>query len=479
MWFAVTAAAFLAHDYWIFAIAAGTLLAFGGAKDSNPIAFYAALLCAVPPLGSTVSGLGVINYFFDLNYLRLLSLVVLLPAAWRLFYKRGERLPGPKVPDALVGGYLLLLLVLAALSIPFTSALRQAFYLFIDVWLVYYVASRSVRDLASFRDVAAAFVIGSLIMALIALFEAGRGWLLYSPLDGVLGVNSGYGNYMSRGVGGPLRVMASTGHPIVMGYLMVVTIPLLIYLKPTIRPAFIPWLGVAALVGALIATLSRGPWVGAVAMSLVVVVVGKGASKRFGMLLAGLTAVAGVMLLFGRGQTLFDMLPFVGSVGSESVEYRKRLFEVSMRILGQSPVFGSPQFYGEEAAQELRGEGGGIDVVNTYVRVALSSGVVGLTLFVGLFASASVLAWRTQKFSKQWPAASSAAHALLAAIAGILVTIATTSSVSVIPPIYFMFVGLTVGWCGQCLAIGSVDDASDPADGAAHQFASRLRTDAG
>jgi hypothetical protein len=364
--------------------------------------------------------------------------------------------------------------------LPFTSALRQAFYLFIDVWLVYYVASRSVRDLASIRDVVAAFVIGSLIMALVALFEAGRGWLLYSSLEGVLGVHWGYGNYMSRGVGGPLRVMASTGHPIVMGYLMVVTIPLLIYLKPTIRPAFIPWLGVAALVGALIATLSRGPWVGAVAMALVVVAVGKGASKRFGMFLAGITAVAGVMWLFGRGQTLFDMLPFVGTVGSESVEYRKRLFEVSMQILWQGPVFGSPRFYADAAAaQELRGEGGLIDVVNTYVRVALSSGLVGLTLFVGLFASACLLAWRTQKFSKQSPAVGSAAHALLAAIAGILVTIATTSSVSVIPPIYFMFAGLTVGWCGQWLASGSVDDALEPAGGAAHQFASRLRADAG
>ena len=150
-----------------------------------------------------------------------------------------------------------------------------------------------------------------------------------------------------------------------------------------------------------------------------------------------------------------------------------------MRILWQSPVFGSLQFRGDEAAQELRGEGGLIDMVNSYMRVALGSGVVGLTLFVGLFASACVLAWRTRRFSEQSPAVGSAAHALLAAMAGILVTIATTSSVSVIPPIYFMFVGLTVGWCGQWLAIGSVDDPSDPADGAANRFTSRLRTDAG
>ncbi len=477
VWFAVTLAAFLADNYWLFAGVAGVLLAFGATRDNNPMAFYAFLLCAVPPLGSEVSGLGVINYFFDLNYLRLLSLVVLLPAALRLFRTRMPRPAGLKLPDALLASYLVLLFVLTAMVLPLTSALRQAFYLFIDVWLVYYVASRSVRDLGSFRDVAAAFVIGAAVMALVALFESGRGWLLYSTLEARLDVNWGYGNYMSRAAGGPLRAMASTGHPIVMGYLMVVTIPLLIYLKPTIRPTFVPWLGVAALVGALVATLSRGPWVGAVAMAFVLVAMGKQAAKRFGMLIAALAAIAGVMVLSGRGQTLFDMLPFVGTVGSETVEYRKRLFEVSIRILAQSPVFGSPHFYGDAAAQELRGEGGLIDMVNSYLGIALGSGLVGLTLFLGPFATACVLAWRTRKFSEQSPMVGSAARALLAAMAGILVTIATTSSVSVIAPIYFMVLGLTAGWCGQWLAFGSVDDTSDRA--VAHPFAGGLRTGAG
>jgi len=222
--------------------------------------------------------------------------------------------------------------------------------------------------------------------------------------------------------------------------------------------------------------------VGAAAMALVFAGAGKDAAKRLGLLAVGAVAVGGVALVFGVGRSLFELLPFVGTVGSETVEYRKRLFEVSMRILSQSPVFGSPRFYGDAAAQELRGEGGLIDMVNSYLGVAMGSGVAGLALFVGLFAFAALLAWRTCRFSEQEPRAADVGRALLAAIAGILVTIGTTSSVSVIQPIYFMIVGLTVGWCGQFLALGRADEGADrdPADdAAARPFGRPLGVDAG
>jgi O-antigen ligase len=452
VWFGVTIALFAANDFWLFILIAAPLLAFGGIKDRNPLAFYCALLCAAPTFGSEVSGLGLINYFFELNYLRLLSLVVLFPAAWRLFMNRSERLRGPKLPDVLLLAYLVLLFILTALGAPFTTALRQAFYLFIDVWLLYYVASRSVRDIATFRDVVAAFVLGATVMAVLAIFEAVRVWLLYSTLDQHLGVTWGMGNYLGRGAGGPLRAMASTGHPIVMGYLMVVAIPLLMFLKPAIRSRFIFWLCLSVLVVALVATLSRGPWIGGVAMALVVAGLGRGAFKRFGLLGLGVGVVSGLALMTDFGRSLFSFLPFVGTVGSESIEYRQRLFEVSLGILWQSPFFGVPGFYANAAAQELRGVEGIIDVVNSYIGVAVSSGVVGLSLFVGLFACAGILAWRTRSAAKADPQAADMANSLLATIAAILVTIATASSIGIIAHSYFMVAGIAIGCCGEYLA---------------------------
>jgi O-antigen ligase len=444
VWFVVTAAAFLAHSYWVFAIIGGALLLFNGRADHHPLAFYCALLFAVPPLGSNISGLGLVNYLFDLNYLRLLSLAVLLPAALRLLATRRQRLPPPKLPDLLLGSYLLLLFILTLMAVPFTTALRQGFYLFIDIWLVYYVASRSVRSLEAFREVVAAFVLGATIMAVIAIFEAGRDWLLYSTLESTLDVVWGYGEYMGRGAGGPLRAMASTGHPIVMGYLMVVAIPLLMYLRPSIRSAFIWWLALATLVGALIATLSRGPWLGGVAMAIVVTAIGRGAAKRFALLGAGVAAASIVALFSEWGRGLVDYLPFIGNVSSETVDYRQRLLEVSLRILSQSPLFGEPRFYGVAAAQELRQGEGIIDVVNSYLGIAIGSGIVGLSLFVAFFASAIVLVWRSRLAGGR-PLTETPARALLAALAGILVTIATTSSINIIPPVYLVIAGMAVG----------------------------------
>ena len=83
IWIATTMAAFLARDYWLFTLVAGALLIFGSQKDRSPMAFFCVLLCAVPPLGSAIPGFGIVNYLFDLNYLRLLSLTILLPAALR------------------------------------------------------------------------------------------------------------------------------------------------------------------------------------------------------------------------------------------------------------------------------------------------------------------------------------------------------------------------------------------------------------
>jgi len=465
VWVGATAAAFLARDYWVFALIAGLMLFFAGRKDPNPMAFYCLVMCAVPPLGSAVSGFGIVNYLFDLNYLRLLSLVILLPAALAIFSAGPARLPGSKLPDALLAGYLVLIFILTALVSPFTSALRQAFYLFIDVWLVYYVASRSVRDMAAFREIAGAFVLGATIMAVIAIIEAARGWLLYSTLESGLGVTWGYGNYMARETGGALRAMASTGHPIVMGYLMVVAIPLFVYLTPSIHSKSIRFLTLAVLLGALVATLSRGPWIGGMVMAVVVAGIGEGAARRFGKIGLGVAVAAGVALLSDWGHGLIDQLPFIGTVGAETVNYRQQLFEVSMHILSYSPFFGSPGFYSSAAAQQLRQGEGIIDMVNSYLGIAMGTGVVGLSLFIGFFLAAAWVAWRARRLAYAEPQALEFSRAVLAAVAGMAVIIATTSSINVIPVIYFLFAGLAVG-CGGALLAGvqwAPDAAIDPA----------------
>ena len=69
--------------------------------------------------------------------------------------------------------------------------------------------------------------------------------------------------------------------------------------------------------------------------------VGVGAARRVGWLVAGGAVALVALVLLPGGEKIIDHLPFVGSVDGGNVTYRQRLFEVSMGVLWQNPVFGS------------------------------------------------------------------------------------------------------------------------------------------
>src|ERR1700740_2890467 len=73
-WFALTLAAFLAHNFWIFMIFASALLLWAVLAESNKLALYFFLLFAVPAMDAEIPGFGVVEHFFAIDYLRLLSL---------------------------------------------------------------------------------------------------------------------------------------------------------------------------------------------------------------------------------------------------------------------------------------------------------------------------------------------------------------------------------------------------------------------
>jgi hypothetical protein len=80
--------------------------------------------------------------------------------------------------------------------------------------------------------------------------------------------------------------------------------------------------------------------------------------------------------------------------------------------------------------------------------VALSYGIVGLTLFSGAFLTAGWSVWRLhRRFGrKDDPEAEHLARALLAVLAAIMITIATASPISAIPPVYWSMIGVAVAY---------------------------------
>jgi hypothetical protein len=447
LWFVVTLTAFLSHNFWIYVIGVAAVLLVQRKHEPNPLAMYLMLLLAVPPFSAAIPGLGPIAQLFELNHLRLMSLAILLPAWWSLRSDRFRRAFGYCWADRFLLAYLLYQAALNLGAGNFTNGLRQGvLYGFTDVFLPYYVASRGLRNLAALSDAVASLALVCFVLSGIALFEFLKHWLLYAQLDSVLGVSFGMGNYQGRGDLAVIRANASLGHGIALGYVMAIASLLYLALAP-LPGKFLPrWIGFGILMVGLLAALSRGPWVGMAVGISVLVLMSAHRSRDVSRLFVWGAIGFCLTLVSPYGGTLINLLPFIGTTDAGGVEYRQRLFEASLLVMKQNPWFGGGDYIGELAALGMAQGEGIVDLVNTYLAVALAQGLVGLGLFAAVFASAAVgllSAWRRV-------GADSDLHrfgrALLAALAAALAIITTMSPILCVPTLYWLLAGLCVAY---------------------------------
>ena len=408
---------------------------FSSAASATPPALFFLLLFAVPPAAKQIPGFGIINYVFSLDHIRLLALLILAPVFFRLGGREDTVRFGRLAPDKLIALYALLLVGLQLRGTSLTDTLRQGFYLCTDMLLPYYVISRSLRELKDFREAMTAFVLAAGVLAAVGLFELARHWLLYSAMVGALGLDWSYG-YLGRA--GSLRASGSTGNPIVLGYVMTVAIGFYLFLKPQIANRLLRGAGLAGLAGGLFSTLSRGPWVGSAILAIVYLGTGRARFQR--LALAGIAVVAalGALSVLPGGQRIIALLPWIGTVEAENIDYREQLMENAWIVIRRHPWLGSVNYLEAPEMEEMRQGQGIIDVVNTYVRVALHSGLVGLSLFAGFFASVLLGMWRAMRQEREKTTEEYLlGRTLLATLTAILFIIATVSSITVIPIVYW------------------------------------------
>lgn len=445
LWFGLTLLAFLAHSFWIYVLVAGLLLVFVTYREKNPVALYFLLLFVIPSATTEIPGFGLINYLFALNHVRLLEFTILFPAFMLLRQHASTLQFGRTWPDKALMAYLLLLLALAIRDTSLTDTFRQGLYLFIDIFLPYYVASRALRTLQDFKDAMFAFVLAALLLACISLFELLRHWLLYSALLGALDLKWGYSDYLGRA--SLLRASASTGHAIALGYVITVAIGFYLFLQQSVLSRVHRVLGSMLLAVGLFAPLSRGPWVGAAGLIVAYIVTGRFAMRRLAILAMTGVAVLPFLAVMPGGNKLLDLLPFVGSVEKGNITYRGQLFDNAILVIQRNLLFGSPDFSNTPEMQAMRQGQGIIDVVNTYLHIALQNGLIGLSLFAGFFI-ATLLGIRkalrslTDKEDEMYRLG----RALLATLIGILIIIATVSSITIIPVVYWSVAGLGVAY---------------------------------
>lgn len=468
-WFVLTIAGFLSPNFWLFTLLAVPVLVWGGRKDTNPLAFYLSLLLVIPsiPIDIPVAG---INQLFQLDIYRLLSFCVLLPAAWML--RRSARTPRARRlggADLLLLGYGVLQLAIfippdlpghAILPDSFTNLLRRAFLFLIDVFVLYFVASRSCSSRRGLAEALAAFCLSCAVLAPIALFECLKHWLLYQGFSGRWGDNPTAQLFLTRG--GILRAQTSAGHPLALGFLLALGFGFWLYLQAHVKSArsrlavtLLLWLG-------LLAAYSRGPWMGALTIYFTFIALGPRALPRLFKAVSLSLLIGGVLLLSPVGDRITSVLPFMGgSVDAGNILYRQRLAERSWDLIWEHPILGDALAYSK--MEDLRQGQGIIDLVNTYAEIALFYGLLGLFLFVGFFAGALLQAQRFARSALRFdPDLAGLGVSLVACMVGALEMIASNSLGLGVEKMFYVLAGLAVAYArlGPPERIGATGGAS-------------------
>jgi O-Antigen ligase len=445
LWFALTLIAFLAHNFWVYLLIATPLLIYANRRDSSSSALYFFILFVLPIAPVTIPGMGLVNFFFDVTNARILAMLILLPTFIILFQQGGNPSFGRTAPDKALIAFLSLTVMLDLSETSLTDVMRHIFYLFIDVFLPYFVISRSLKNLQTFRDALMSLVLAIMVLALLAVFESSKHWLLYISVIDALKLEVGRMAYPSRE--GVQRAVVTAGTPIALGYLMVIGMGIYLFLQRSIQHKFLRRFGMVLLAAGLITPLSRGPWVGAAALLVVFIASGRYAAR--GLISLALVAILGFSLvsILPGGEKVINLLPFIGSTEKENIDYREKLITNSMIVIKRNPWFGSVDYLNTPEMKSMRQGQGIIDIVNTYIVVALEKGLIGLGLFVTFFVLTLHGIYRTMhsiqnKESEEYLLG----RVLLATLLAILIIIFTVSSITVIPIMYWTVAGLGVAY---------------------------------
>ena len=476
VWFALTAVAFLMPNFWLVVIVSVPLLTYATVKDSNPPALYLILLLALPPLTRTLSIPGVINEILGIDHLRLLALIVLAPEAIRLF---NTRRPIPEaglavgtrtnwtIPDALLLSYVTLQCILTFPFQSITASLRLTFELAAFSVMPYFVLSRFLNTRDRIVEAMAAFALGIAVLVPLGIVEFLSGAVLYQGLEGRWGETHIIG-YLMRGEF--LRAQVGAGHSLVFGFALAVALGIWMYLQNRIETRVWRWLGIVIFVIGLAVSLARGAWLGAAMTVITFSLVGPGAVRRFGTMVAIVGVICGAVALSPYGEKIVAFLPFFGAIGDGTVVYRQDLAGISWKIIKLNPLFGSFDYL--QYMESLRQGEGIIDLVNSYAAIALSYGLVGAGLYVGFYL---MIGWGCYNALRRVAGVdadlSLMGASLLACLAGTLLMIGTVSQYLSVPAVQLTVASLASAYAAivQRYCDSTLSESDDNFE--AHQLA--------
>lgn len=444
---AVTISMFVLQNIWIFFVSLA-IIAFVTARQTKYVlGLFLFLILLIPEFNIKVPGFGLINYFLTLNPLRVLALILLIPLTISYVRQHEYPAPGKLTGDKLVLLFAIYTAVLVYLhENTFTGLLRNFAEATLDFILLYFVASRCLTSKESVRHVVVAFIVAAVFLSLVAIFEFIKHWLLYSGLNDAMGSLNAMFGYLGRG--STLRASATTGQPIVLGYLIMLAFLLNFYAHRLIASSSLRAMLWIILVLGLVAAMSRGPWVGALVGLFVIALYSSKPAQNISKLAVGGIVGFGAMLLLPGGNKILDYLPWVGSIDASNVIYRELLWEQSLIVIKNSIWIGSINFVESPHFDVVRQGGGFVDIVNSYLGLVLEKGVIGLSIYlILLFVALAPVYKLIKKIKSSHYELYLYAVALLGAITASMVTLSTVSSIGHVRPLSTLLLGAGVA-CG-------------------------------
>jgi hypothetical protein len=463
LWVFLTIAGMLAPSIWLYLLLATPAILWTGRRESNPAALYI-LLCFVIPNVSVPLPSIIVNELFSMNNQRLLALTLVFPALLRARRERYARAVLSQEParrfdsmDFFLAAYVLLTILLFIPYESVTHTLRRTTLAVIDIGFLFALWSRLTSKHEVMRDCMGAWVISGMLMSVLAVFEAGRSWLLYAPIAERWGAPNDFAFLLRAGV---LRAQVSTGHSLTLGIWLATAWSLFLYIQSTWTKKSSRMIVGLILIAGLGASMARGAWMAAIFATLVFFLLNPKGLTTAIKAIGAAAFVFGLFLLSPFGERFIQLLPFVGTIESGNVEYRQRLFERSMELIWESPWFGDP--FVMLQMESLRQGQGIIDLVNGYLVIALFHGLVGLFLFAGFLLLAlrkGRHTWRTFRRAGDEDATLLGA-ALLAAMLGTVLFIATAG----VDPMTYMLAGLLSAYAWRLRRARSIAGGSSVRD---------------
>jgi O-antigen ligase len=334
-----------------------------------------------------------ISQLIDIDNFVLLAFFLLIPAAFRM--RRDPDRPGIRGLHAMdlfllcYGTLTSILFVLpeSARGVIYNATvfndIRHGFIFFTTTFMPYFVISRSIATREALQEAMVAFCVSCAVMAVIGIYESASTWLLFGDLASRWGYGSNLTLYLVRG--GSIRSSASSGHPLILGYLLSIAFGFWLYLQQRTVLRRYRYGFFAMLWTGLFATFARGAWIGTVCIYFAYAALSPKAFSKL-MRAAGVAVIAAIGLSFTPlGARIVGYIPFLGgSTDTGTYSYRQQLVDRSWQIIQASP------FLGDQDAllkmQDLRQGEGIIDLINAYVSILLDNGFVGLGLFLAFIA---------------------------------------------------------------------------------------------